>query len=115
MPAKQAKVVTLLMLRRMLRRAASSPFPARNRAMILLSVMAGLRACEIALLDWSMVLDARGKVAVKRPFAIGVAQGPQEASPRRLAHAWVFADWPWRAVREASRDRWCHCLAIGSV
>jgi integrase len=31
--------------------------------MILLSVKAGLRACEIARLDWSMVLDARGKVA----------------------------------------------------
>jgi hypothetical protein len=33
-------------------------FPA-NRAMILLSVKAGLRACEIAGLDWSMVLDAQ--------------------------------------------------------
>ena len=31
--------------------------------MILLSVKAGLRACEIALLDWSMVLDARGRIA----------------------------------------------------
>jgi integrase/recombinase XerD len=30
--------------------------------MILLSVRAGLRACEIAGLDWSMVLDARGRV-----------------------------------------------------
>jgi integrase len=63
MPGKQAKVVTLLMLRRMLRRAARSQFHARDRAMILLSIKAGLRACEIARLDWSMVLDARGKVA----------------------------------------------------
>jgi site-specific recombinase XerC len=39
------------MLRRMLRRASRSPFPARDRAMILLSVKAGLRACEIAGLD----------------------------------------------------------------
>ena len=31
--------------------------------MILLSVRAGLRACEIAGLDWSMVLDAQGCVA----------------------------------------------------
>jgi hypothetical protein len=30
--------------------------------MILLSIKAGLRACEIAGLDWSMVLDARGRV-----------------------------------------------------
>ena len=51
------------MLRRMLRRASRSPPHARDRAMILLSVKAGLRACEIARLDWSMVLDARGKVA----------------------------------------------------
>jgi integrase len=62
-PGKQAKVVTPLILRRMLRRTARSPFHARDRAMILLSVKAGLRACEIARLDWSMVLDARGKVA----------------------------------------------------
>jgi integrase len=63
MPGKQAKVVTPLMLRRMLRYAARSPFPTRGRAMIMLSVKAGLRACEIARLDWAMVVDARGKVA----------------------------------------------------
>ena len=63
MPGKQAKIVTPMMLKRMLRRASKSPFHARDRAMILLSVKAGLRACEIAKLDWSMVLDARGKVA----------------------------------------------------
>ena len=51
------------MLRRMLIKASKSPFRARDRAMILLSIKAGLRACEIARLDWSMVLDARGKVA----------------------------------------------------
>jgi integrase len=62
MPGKQAKVVTQQMLRRMLRRTSSAPFPARDRVMILLSVKAGLRACEIAGLEWSMVLDARGKV-----------------------------------------------------
>jgi integrase len=63
MPGKQAKVVTPLMLRHMLRQAAGSPFHARDRAMILLSVKAGLRACEIARLKWPMVLDARGRVA----------------------------------------------------
>jgi hypothetical protein len=63
MPGKRAKAVTPEMLRRMLFKASKSPFRARDRAMILLSVKAGLRACEIARLDWSMVLDARGKVA----------------------------------------------------
>ena len=63
MPGKQAKVVTPPMLKRMLRRVSHSSYPARDRAMILLSVKAGLRACEIAGLDWSMVLDAQGRVS----------------------------------------------------
>ena len=62
MPGKQAKVVTPQMLRRMLRKVSKSPLRARDQTMILLSVKAGLRACEIARLDWSMALDARGKV-----------------------------------------------------
>jgi integrase/recombinase XerD len=64
MPGKQAKVVTPPMLKRMLRRVSrSSSFPERDRAMILLSMKAGLRACEIAGLDWSMILDAQGRVS----------------------------------------------------
>jgi integrase len=63
MPGKQAKVVTPQMLRRMMRRTSTRPFPARDRVMILLSIKAGLRACEMARLEWSMVLDALGKVA----------------------------------------------------
>src|SRR5271163_3911103 len=63
MPGKQAKVVTPPMLKRMLRRVSRFPFPARDRVIVLLSVKAGLRACEIAGLDWAMVLDAQGKVS----------------------------------------------------
>jgi integrase/recombinase XerD len=64
MPGKQAKVITATMLKRMLRHVSrASSFPERDCAMILLSVKAGLRACEIAGLDWSMVLDARGRVS----------------------------------------------------
>ena len=63
MPGKQAKVVTPPMLKGMLRRVSRFSFPARDRAMILLSIKAGLRACEIAGLDWSMVLDAQGRVS----------------------------------------------------
>ena len=51
MPGKQAIVVTPPMLKRMLRYVSRSSHPARDRAMILLSVKAGLRACEIAGLD----------------------------------------------------------------
>src|ERR1700674_2305332 len=64
MPGKQAKVVTPPMLKRMLRHVSrSSSSPARDRAMTLLSIRSGLRACEIAGLDWSMVLDAQGRVS----------------------------------------------------
>jgi integrase len=63
MPGKQAKVVTPPMLKKMLRHVSRSSFPIRDHAMILLSMKAGLRACEIAGLDWSMVLDPQGRVS----------------------------------------------------
>jgi integrase/recombinase XerD len=47
----------------MLAYARHSDTAARDHVIILLSLRAGLRACEIAQLDWSMVLDARGRVA----------------------------------------------------
>ena len=63
MPGRQAKIITPTMLRRMLGAVAGRQTTSRDRVIILLSVKAGLRACEIARLDWSMVLDARGRVA----------------------------------------------------
>lgn len=62
MLGRQAKIITPMMLRRMLSYVAGTRFTKRDRVIILLSVKAGLRACEIARLDWSMVLDARGKI-----------------------------------------------------
>jgi integrase/recombinase XerD len=63
MPGKQAQMLTPRILNRMLAHVRGSPTPHRDRAIVLLSAKAGLRACEIARLDWSMVLDARGEVA----------------------------------------------------
>jgi integrase len=63
MPGKQAKIITPTMLKLALNRVSSTAFPARDRAMVLLSVKAALRACEIANLDWAMVLDAQGRVS----------------------------------------------------
>jgi len=63
MPGRQAKLITTAVLRRMLARIRHSYTPERDRAIVLLSVKAGLRACEIARLDWSMVLNARGRIA----------------------------------------------------
>lgn len=51
------------MLRSMLAYVSGTEYTARDRVIILLSVKAGLRACEIARLDWSMVLDARGDLS----------------------------------------------------
>ena len=63
MPGKQAKIIDAATLSRMLKVTRKSSNPARNRAIILLSVKAGLRAAEIAKLDWSMVLDVRQRVS----------------------------------------------------
>ncbi|TPO13713.1 site-specific integrase [Mesorhizobium sp. B1-1-5] len=62
MSGRQAKVVTDSMLRKMLAHTRKSSQPMRDRVMILLSCKAGLRACEIAGLEWSMLLDPKGRI-----------------------------------------------------
>jgi integrase len=62
MAGRQAKVLTPTMQRRLLRHVERSTDPERSRVIILLALKAGLRACEIAGLEWSMVLDARGRI-----------------------------------------------------
>ncbi|MGK7866348.1 tyrosine-type recombinase/integrase [Falsiroseomonas sp. E2-1-a20] len=62
MPGRQAKAITPSALRSLLAFARRSSFPERDRVIILLSVRAGLRACEIARLEWAMVLDAKDRV-----------------------------------------------------
>lgn len=63
MAGRQAKILTAQDIQKLLRRAAYGPNPERDRVIILLSVRAGLRACEIAGLDWSMITDANHRVA----------------------------------------------------
>jgi integrase len=63
MLGRQAQLITPAMLRRMLNHVGKSSDPLRNRVIVLLSTKAGLRAGEIANLNWSMVLDAQGGVA----------------------------------------------------
>jgi len=64
MAGKQAKTLTPEALRRALTLARRSPSPERDVVILMLSIRAGLRASEIARLDWSMVLDARGRVGL---------------------------------------------------
>jgi integrase/recombinase XerD len=64
MAGRQAKVLAPAALNTVLRyvkRHHSNPV--RSTVMILLSVRAGLRAAEIAKLEWSMVLTARGTIS----------------------------------------------------
>lgn len=81
MPGRQAKLVSAQVLRRALAAVSQSPTAARDRTMILLSVHAGLRACEIAGLEWSMVLTADGRVGHVIEVRDGIAKG---GSGRRL-------------------------------
>ena len=63
MPGRQAKTLVPSMQKRLLRHLDKSNNPERSRLIVLLALKAGLRACEIARLEWSMVLDPKGRVA----------------------------------------------------
>ena len=64
--------------------------------MILLSVKAGLRACEIAGLDWSMVLDAQGRVSGTIHVRDVIAK--KRGGRRIPMHPDLHAPWSaWRA------------------
>lgn len=77
---------------------ARTRHPVRNRLIFLLSIKAGLRACEIALLTWGMVTDAEGNVGnaiVLRDDASKGTSGriiPMNAELRE-----ALIDW-WRAA-----------------
>lgn len=62
MAGKQAKTITPAQLEILLQHIRGRRDAARSRVIILLSLRAGLRAAEIAKLEWPMVLDATGKV-----------------------------------------------------
>jgi integrase/recombinase XerD len=76
MLGRQAKSITPYMLKRMLshiRRHSRTPL--RDEVIVLLSVRAGLRACEIARLDWSMVRDGRGSIGDVLQVRDSIAKG----------------------------------------
>jgi integrase/recombinase XerD len=60
---KQAKILTLKQETTIVQALQQTRYPTRDRVMFLLSIKAGLRAKEIALLTWAMVTDAEGQVA----------------------------------------------------
>lgn len=58
-----AKVLEPDDLCRVLKHVQSQRYPNRNQVMVLLSFKAGLRACEIAGLNWSMVLKSDYRIS----------------------------------------------------
>jgi integrase len=62
MAGKQAKVLSNQAVEDLLFFADNSRHPARNCAIVLLSMKAGLRAAEIAKLTWDMVIGPTGQI-----------------------------------------------------
>ena len=69
-----AKVLVPGDVRRLQTRAAHGRYALRNKVMVLLSFKAGLRACEMAGLDWSMVVGADGRIGKSMLVADGIAK-----------------------------------------
>ena len=62
MAGRQAKVLSQGQMKALLHYVASTRYPSRDEVMVLLSHRAGLRAAEIAAVEWGMVLTAEGVV-----------------------------------------------------
>ena len=88
---KQAKTLSKRQIALTTALLQQTRYPARNLAILLLSVKAGLRAKEIASLTWDMVTDAEGNLGPalhlqrrSQQRVVGssdpVEQGPQERS-----------------------------------
>jgi integrase len=73
--AKQAKTLTDRQIKRVLTEVATHRYPERDRVMVLLSVKAGLRAKEIAMVTWVMVTDAEGNVGDALHLLNGASKG----------------------------------------
>ncbi len=74
MTKQPAKVLAPAELRRVLKHVQHTRHPTRNRAMVLLSFKAGLRACEIAGLTWPMVLTSGGRIGIVLTVSGGIAK-----------------------------------------
>lgn len=70
-----AKVILPTELASVLQHVDGLRYPERNKVMVLLSFKAGLRACEIAGLEWEMVLGSDGAVSGQIVISRGIAKG----------------------------------------
>jgi integrase len=92
---KHAKVLEPVDLRRLLKHVRGHRHAARNHVLVLLSFKAGLRACEMAGLDWTMVLRPGGRVAqhiavgseiAKKGSGRHIPMNPELAAALKLLH-----------------------------
>jgi integrase/recombinase XerD len=74
MPGRRAKTLAPSALNHVLRYLKHHPDPARSEVIVLLSIKAGLRAAEIAKLEWPMVLDAKGQIGDVIEIRDGIAK-----------------------------------------
>lgn len=74
MPRQPAKVLGPDAVRLLLRHVHRRRHAHRDRVIILLSFKAGLRACEISGLDWTMVLNTNGRLADSLQIARSIAK-----------------------------------------
>jgi integrase len=72
---KQAKVLKDGQIKAVLGAVKVRRYPERDRVMVLLSVKAGLRAKEIAMVTWGMVTDAEGDVGDTLHLVNGASKG----------------------------------------
>ena len=75
MRRQPAKVLAPPDVRVLLRHAEGRRHRHRDRVIVLLSFKAGLRACEVAGLQWSMVLDTAGAIDDQMILANGITKG----------------------------------------
>jgi len=72
---RQAKVLSRGQIKAVLDHISRTRYPIRNRVIFLLSLRAGLRAKEIAGIEWRMVTDAEGSLADSISLTDAAAKG----------------------------------------
>lgn len=76
-----AKVLGVADVRALLRHVHSHRHATRNQVLVLLSFKAGLRACEMAGLEWPMILSANGRMSDTIHVSGKIAKN---GTPRRI-------------------------------
>lgn len=109
--SKQAKHLSKGQIEAVLGYLVKTRHPIRNRLIFLLSIKAGLRAREIALLTWSMATDAEGRIGRAILLENEASKGrsgravPINNELRRALIAWHDLTRPAASSRVISTER----------